>query len=95
MKDWVQKNRPIVGYYLVWLFVNIAIYLASDKSYDETWFYPFGKSGYAGVDILQCYGLSELFVYGFGPCILFIGWYFITIPNQDKVNEDKKIEKNS
>jgi len=90
MRDWIQKNRPIVGYYLVWLFVNISIYLISDKSYDEDWFFPFVKIGYAGTGLFESYGLSELFVYGFGPAILFLGWFLIKTPKQEKKNDENQ-----
>jgi len=89
MKNWIQNNRSITGYYLIWLFINIAIFLISDKS-DDYWFYPFCDGKYSGCELLKAYGAGELFVFGFGPAILFAGWFLIKPLNtkNDNIQEN-------
>lgn len=65
----VNENKWFVVFYLIWSFIHLILYFASDSNNEGFW--PFRKYRWGG-NIIDTYGFLELFVYLTLPLLIFI-----------------------
>lgn len=73
MNELERKRRQLIAIYLLWVFINIVTWVASDGG-DSTVLWPFSE----GYNIMEIYDFSEFLIYTIGPVVLLVVYSIYT-----------------